>query len=86
MGPPGSTEQLPIVFTVMKFLYPTKLDTVCSGTRPYSLLGYGDVGIPGLLVTLGLKHDLRFGRGKCLKIYYATSGIGEGLALRVSFY
>ncbi len=77
IGPPGSTESLPLVFTVIKFIYPTQLDVVCSASRPYGLLGYGDVGIPGLLVTLGLKHDLQFRRGKCFKIYYATAGIGE---------
>ena len=89
LGPPGSTEKLPLVFTVIKFIYPTQLDIICSALRPYGLLGYGDVGIPGLLVTLGLKHDLQFRRGKCFKIYYATAGIGEcgylegGLLLRI---
>ena len=45
-------------------------------SRPASLLGYGDVGIPGLLVTLCLKFDLHFRKGKKLRIYYATCGIG----------
>ena len=45
--------------------------------RPASLLGYGDVGIPALLVTLCLKFDFQFGRRKYLRIYYATSGIGR---------
>ncbi len=85
IGPVGSTERLPIVFTVMKFIYPTKLDTICSLSRPYGLLGYGDVGIPGLLVTLGLKHDLQFRHGKCFKIYYATAGIGEGIRNRLDW-
>ena len=45
-------------------------------SRPASLLGYGDVGIPGLLVTLCYKFDLQFRRNKCFKVYYATCGIG----------
>ena len=48
-------------------------------SRPTSLLGYGDVGVPGLLVTLCLKFDLNYRKGNCLKIYYATSGIGTSL-------
>ena len=78
-GGGGSAETLPVVFTVPRLLYPLKLDTVCSDyfTRPYSLLGYGDVGIPGLLVMLCYKFDRQFYSTKCFRLYYCTSGVGK---------
>ena len=48
-----------------------------AGYFPASLLGYGDVGIPGLLVALSLKFDYEHRPKKCFKIYYAVSGIGK---------
>ena len=87
VGPRGfsNQEQLPVVFKVPRFIYPTKLESLCSDyftSRPYSLLGYGDVGIPGLLVTQCFKFDFTFRRGKCCRLYYATSGIGVCVCVR----
>lgn len=78
-GGGGSAETLPVVFTVPRLLYPLKLDTVCSDylDRPYSLLGYGDVGIPGLLVMLCLRFDRQFHSTKRFRLYYCTVGIGK---------
>ena len=78
-GGGGTAEILPVVFTVPRLLYPLKLDTICSDyfTRPYSLLGYGDVGIPGLLVMLCLKFDRQQYSTKRFRLYYCTSGIGK---------
>ena len=86
-GPQGSnsegglSETLPVVFTVPRLLYPSKLDTICPAyfSRPYSLLGYGDVGIPGLLVMLCLKFDRQLYSTKCCRLYYCTSAIGKYL-------
>lgn len=78
-GGGGTAETLPVVFTVPRLLYPLKLDTVCSDylNRPYSLLGYGDVGIPGLLVMICLKFDRQYYSTKCFRLYYCISGIGK---------
>ena len=77
-GGGGSFEQLPIVFTVPKFL-PNKLQSVCGDDlvpNRYNLLGFGDVGVPALLVVLALKFDLHLWPGKWTKVYYPISGIG----------
>ena len=78
-GGGGPAETLPVVFTVPRLLYPLKLDTVCSDylDRPYSLLGYGDVGIPGLLVMLCLRFDRQFHSTKRFRLYYCTVGVGK---------
>ena len=77
-GGQNSSEQLPIVFTVPKFL-PYKLQSVCADYLLFSnftLLGYGDVGVPALLVMLALKFDLHLWPGRWTKVYYPVSGIG----------
>jgi len=77
-GGQNSSEQLPIVFTVPKFL-PYKLQSVCADYLVFSnftLLGYGDVGVPALLVMLALKFDLHLWPGRWTKVYYPVSGIG----------
>lgn len=81
-----SQETLPMVFTVPYLIQPSKLDTVCSEyfTQLYRLLGYGDVGIPGLLVTLSLKFDYHFHSTKCCRLYYCISGIGKPVRITVT--
>ena len=78
-GGGGNTEPLPIVFIVPKLL-PSALDRACSsltGYFPYSLLGYGDAGVPGLLVALCLKFDMTHRpRSRC-RIYFWVAGLGE---------
>ena len=79
-GGGDNVEPLPIVFIVPKLL-PSILDKVCSssytGYLPYSLLGYGDVGVPGLLITLCLKYDMTHTPSHWFKLYYCISSIGE---------
>ena len=73
------TEPLPIVFIVPKFL-PSALDQTCpelTGAFPYSLLGYGDVGVPGLLVSLALKYDMTFRPASKLRLNFCVTSLGE---------
>ena len=70
-GGENSSEPLPIVFTVPKFL-PYKLQSVCADNLLFSnftLLGYGDVGVPALLVMLALKFDLHLWPGRWTKAF-----------------
>ena len=79
-GGGADTEPLPIVFIVPKLLS-SALYRVCpaslTGHLPYSLLGYGDVGVPGLLVALSLKHDRTQRPGNRFRLYYCASSLGE---------
>lgn len=76
-------EQIPVVFKVPRMLYPTKFDTLCDLSNSFSILGYGDVGIPGLLVCVCLKFDLS--QRKCFKMYYAVSVLAYATGLVVTF-
>lgn len=80
-GGGGNTELLPIVFIVPKLL-PSVLDRACSrltGFFPYSLLGYGDAGVPGLLVTLCLKFDMTHRPGSKYRLYFCVASLGNSL-------
>lgn len=82
-GGDSNSEPLPIVFVVPKLL-PSSLERACAslaGFFSYSLLGYGDVGVPGLLVTLCLKFDMRRKPKSCCRLYFAVAGVGEHIAL-----
>ena len=82
-GGSSDAEPLPIVFRVPKLLT-SALEETCSdllgGYWPYSLLGYGDAGIPGLLVARCLHFDLahkpHLFRGR-LRPYFTVAGLGE---------
>ena len=73
-------ELLPIVFISPKLL-PSLLNQICpvelTGSLPYSLLGYGDVGVPGLLVALSLQFDMRKGNRCRFWPYFCTASLGE---------
>ena len=78
-GGGGPTELLPIVFIVPKFL-PSALDRVCSGVTgffQYSLLGYGDAGVPGLLVALCLRFDMTHRPASKCRLYFCVSSLGK---------
>lgn len=82
-GGDSNSEPLPIVFVVPKLL-PSSLERACAsltGFFSYSLLGYGDVGVPGLLVTLCLKFDMRRRPKSCCRLYFAVAGVGKHIAL-----
>lgn len=77
-GGGGQTELLPIVFIVPK-LVSTALERACSsltGSLPYSLLGYGDVGVPGLLVALCLQFDLNRTPARKFWPYFLVASLG----------
>ncbi|XP_078329329.1 signal peptide peptidase-like 2B [Crassostrea virginica] len=71
-------EQIPMVFKVPR-LGGSPLN-VCS--LPYSLLGFGDIVIPGLLVSYNHRFDVRTG-GK--RVYFIATVIAYGLGLIVTF-
>lgn len=74
----SSGEQIPMVFKVPRLgSSPMK---VCS--LPYSLLGFGDIIVPGLLVSYNYRFDVRTG-GRCL--YFVSTVIAYGLGLVVTF-
>lgn len=83
-----STEPLPIVFIVPKLL-PSALDQACSdltGFFPYSLLGYGDVGVPGLLVALCLKFDMKHRSATKCRLYFTIASLGEPASSLTAVY
>ena len=55
-----SGEQLPMVLLVPHFIYP-EIAYVCNLSFAYNLLGYGDLLVPGLLVSYVYSFDLRVG-------------------------
>ena len=85
----GVGEMLPIVLTVPKLL-PSPL-SVCSsyGFRESFLLGYGDVAIPSLLVSVCLRFD-RLARPSPrsfrLYMYFFISSVGACLCTHACTY
>ncbi|CAH1789841.1 unnamed protein product [Owenia fusiformis] len=73
-----SGEQLPMVLKVPKFSDAAL--NVCS--LPYSLLGFGDILVPGLLVSYCHGFDLKV---QSKKIYYITNCIAYGVGLVICF-
>lgn len=74
----SSGEQIPMVFKVPRLgSSPMK---VCG--LPYSLLGFGDIIVPGLLVSYNYRFDVRTG-GRCL--YFVSTVIAYGLGLIATF-
>ena len=54
-----------------------------TGSLGRSLLGYGDVGVPGLLVALCLQFDLQQRPHKRLHLYYLISGVGKSRSVTI---
>ncbi|XP_064645094.1 signal peptide peptidase-like 2B [Lineus longissimus] len=77
----GSTtgEQLPMVLKVPRFI---KTDIALCHI-PYSLLGFGDVLVPGLLISYIHGFDLRV-QSRC-RIYFMATLVAYGLGLLVTF-
>uniref|UniRef100_A0A2P2HY25 Signal peptide peptidase-like 2B n=1 Tax=Hirondellea gigas TaxID=1518452 RepID=A0A2P2HY25_9CRUS len=80
-GPDG--EQLPMVFKVPHFTY-SEVISVCNLRNNYNLLGFGDVLVPGLLVSYVYSYDLQTGRGKC-PLYFIVNVIAYGIGLCLTF-
>ncbi|OWF35271.1 signal peptide peptidase-like 2B [Mizuhopecten yessoensis] len=77
-GSSTTGEQLPMVFAVPR-LTPSPLN-VCD--LPMSLLGFGDIIIPGLLVGFNHGIDLKV---QSRKVYFTASVIGYGVGLLFTF-
>ena len=79
-GGSKNIEPIPIVFVVPKLL-PSALDKACpatlTGSLPYSLLGYGDVGVPGLLVALSLQFDTSWRPACKFWPYFTVASVGK---------
>ena len=73
-----TNEQLPMVFKVPKLT--SDIINVCP--LPYSLLGFGDIIIPGLLVAHNYAFDLFIGSKK---IYYLSTVVAYGVGLIITF-
>ncbi|XP_061167880.1 signal peptide peptidase-like 2B [Saccostrea echinata] len=77
-GGSSSGEQIPMVFKVPRL--GSSLMNVCN--LPYSLLGFGDVIVPGLLVSYNHRFDVRVGTRR---IYFIATVIAYAIGLVVTF-
>jgi len=75
----GSKEQLPMVIRIPKIVK-TAL-SICE--RPYSLLGFGDILLPGLFVAFNHNFDV-LAKTK-YKVYFLATSIGYGIGLGITF-
>lgn len=75
----GSNEQLPMVIKVPKIIK-TAL-SICE--RPYSLLGFGDILLPGLFV--GFNHNFDIIAKTKYKVYFLATSIGYAIGLAITF-
>lgn len=75
-------EQLPMVLKVPNFAY-IEISHVCQFSNNYNLLGFGDILIPGLLVSYVHSFDLQVST-PC-HLYYLVNVIGYGTGLFVTF-
>lgn len=75
----GSKEQLPMVIRVPKLIH-TAL-SLCE--RPYSLLGFGDILLPGLFVGFCRNYDIVAEVPR--SIYFVTSLLGYGVGIIITF-
>lgn len=77
-GGSGGGEMLPMVLIVPRFLKPDT--SVCM--VPYSLLGFGDILVPGLLVSFCYGFDLQV---KSRSIYFFSALLAYGIGLVLTF-
>lgn len=70
----SSREQLPMVLKVPNFAY-LEITNICELADNFNLLGFGDILIPGLLVSFVHSFDLQIGT-PC-RVYYLVNVIGE---------
>lgn len=75
----GSMEQLPMVIKVPKIIKTAM--SICE--RPYSLLGFGDILLPGLFVAFCHNFDV-IARTK-YKVYFVTVSIAYAIGLFITF-
>ncbi|XP_063953336.1 signal peptide peptidase-like 2B isoform X1 [Lytechinus pictus] len=76
-GGESASEQIPVLLTVPRLCH-----SVFSVCNVYSMLGFGDILVPGLLVGFCHTYDLKV---KSPRIYYITSVIAYGVGLIITF-
>ncbi|XP_070092702.1 signal peptide peptidase-like 2A isoform X2 [Equus przewalskii] len=77
-GPFGNNEKLPVVIRVPKLAYFSVM-SVC--LMPVSILGFGDIIVPGLLIAYCRRFDVLTGSS----IYYVSSTIAYAVGMILTF-
>ncbi|KAK2491993.1 hypothetical protein MC885_005913, partial [Smutsia gigantea] len=77
-GPFGNNEKLPVVIRVPKLAYFSVM-SVC--LMPVSILGFGDIIVPGLLTAYCRRFDVQTGSS----IYYVSSTIAYAVGMILTF-
>ncbi|XP_062946672.1 signal peptide peptidase-like 2A [Cynocephalus volans] len=77
-GPFGNNEKLPVVIRVPKLIYFSVM-SVC--LVPVSILGFGDIIVPGLLIAYCRRFDVQSGSS----IYYVSSTIAYAVGMILTF-
>uniref|UniRef100_A0A8D1FGX3 PA domain-containing protein n=1 Tax=Sus scrofa TaxID=9823 RepID=A0A8D1FGX3_PIG len=77
-GPFGNNEKLPVVIRVPKLAYFSVM-SVC--LMPVSILGFGDIIVPGLLIAYCRRFDVQTGSS----IYYVSSTIAYAVGMILTF-
>ncbi|KAM8781383.1 signal peptide peptidase-like 2A isoform 2-T2 [Rhynchonycteris naso] len=78
-GPFGNNEKLPVVLKVPKLAYFSVM-SVC--VMPVSILGFGDIIVPGLLIAYCRRFDEQTGSSS---IYYVSSTIAYAVGMILTF-
>ncbi|XP_012618944.1 signal peptide peptidase-like 2A isoform X2 [Microcebus murinus] len=78
-GPFGNNEKLPVVIRVPKLIYFSVM-SVC--LMPVSILGFGDIIVPGLLIAYCRRFDVQTGSSS---IYYVSSTIAYAVGMILTF-
>jgi len=80
----GGTEGQTVQETIpLAFMIPRLLNPYISCGPAYSILGYGDIVLPGLLVSFCLRYDISKNFDK--RLYYIASSIGYAVGLLITF-
>ncbi|XP_028920577.1 signal peptide peptidase-like 2A [Ornithorhynchus anatinus] len=77
-GPFGNSEKLPVVIRVPRLMFSAQ--TLC--VIPFSLLGFGDIIVPGLLVAYCRRFDVQTGSSS---IYYVSCTVAYALGMVLTF-
>ncbi|XP_014439757.1 signal peptide peptidase-like 2A [Tupaia chinensis] len=78
-GPFGNNEKLPVVIRVPKLIYFSVM-SVC--LMPVSILGFGDIIVPGLLIAYCRRFDVLTGSSS---IYFVSSTIAYAVGMTLTF-
>ncbi|XP_078666873.1 signal peptide peptidase-like 2B isoform X1 [Branchiostoma floridae x Branchiostoma belcheri] len=77
-GPADATEQIPMVLKV-----PSLRHSGSAMCNPYSLLGFGDILVPGLLIAFCKFFDSKIGSWG---IYYLSTLVAYGVGMIITFF